>query len=179
MRLRSVVTIFLRHIKKSSIYSVKKSSIYSVKKSRFFNVDYPLPVPPKVCRIIDRRVIALATNGVLNSNVELSGRNGWKLFRHGLTEYIVKKRRIDGSWYMPMIRQLHVILVDPFVTILPDNMKRQVASACNRIYKVHAALRLPLPKTELTAYQDNVNACLEEIVGSFKIPVFNFTFTDA
>ena len=121
----------------------------------------------------------MAKHGVLNSNVELPGRNGWKLFRHGLTEYIVKRRRIDGSWYMPMIRQLHVILVDPSVTILPDKMKRQVTSACNRIYKVHAALRLPLAKTGLTAYQDNVNSCLEEVVGSFKIPVFNVTYTDA
>ena len=121
----------------------------------------------------------MAKHGVLNSNVELSGRNGWKLFRHGLTEYIVLKRRIDGSWCMPMIRQLHVILVDPCVTILSDKMKRQVASACNRIYQVHAALRLPLAKTGLTAYQDNVNACLKEVVGSFKIPVFNVTYTDA
>ena len=79
----------------------------------------------------------------------------------------MQKRRIDGSWYMSMIRQLHVVLVDPLVTILPDNMKRKVASACNRIYQVHAALRLPLAKTALKAYQDNVNACLEEVVGSF------------
>ena len=107
----------------------------------------------------------MAKNGILNSNVELSGRNGWKLFRHEVTEYIVQKRRIDGSWYMPMIRQLHVVLVGPCVTILPDNMKRKVASACNRIYQVHAALRLPLAKTGLTAYQDNVNSCLEEVVG--------------
>ena len=64
----------------------------------------------------------MATNGVLNSNVELPGRSGWKLFRHGVTEYVVMKRRIDGSWYMPMIRQLHVVLVDPDVTLLPGNM---------------------------------------------------------
>ena len=111
--------------------------------------------------------MAIATNGVLNSNVELSGRNGWKLFRHGVTEYVVKKRRIDGSWYMPMIRQLHVVLVDPAVTLLPGNMKQKVASACNRIYEVHAALRLPVAKTQLTAYQDTVNTCLEEFVGLF------------
>jgi len=112
-------------------------------------------------------VIALTKNGILNSNVEIAGRNGWKLFNYGVTEFIDKKRRIDGSWYMPMIRQLHVILVDPQVTLLRDDVKRKVADACASIYAVHAALRLPLLKSGVAKYQDTVNGCLDKIVGSY------------
>ena len=113
-------------------------------------------------------MLAFVTKGVANSNVELSARNGWKLFPHGVTEFIVMKRRIDGSWWMPIIRQLHVILVDPSVTILPDDVKALVASACTSIYAVHAALRLPVPKMGLPAYQAQIDTCLEKIVGLFK-----------
>jgi len=107
-------------------------------------------------------VIAFAKNGILNSNVELGGRNGWKLFRYGVSEFIERKRRIDGSWYMPMIRQLHVILVDPQVELLRDDVKRKVADACISIYEVHAALRLPLLKSGTTEYQGTVNGCLDK-----------------
>ena len=112
-------------------------------------------------------MIALAKNGILNSNVELAGRNEWKLFNYGVTEFLDKKRRIDGSWYMPMIRQLHVILVDPQVTLLRDDVKRKVADACTSIYAVRAALRLPLLKSDIAKYQDTVNGCLDKIIGSY------------
>ena len=114
--------------------------------------------------------MAFVMKGVTNSNVELPARNGWKLFPHGVTEFIVMRRRIDGSWWMPIIRQLHVILIDPLVTILPDDVKALVARACTSIYAVHAALRLPVPKTGLVAYQAQIDTCLDQIVGTFLGP---------
>ena len=63
-----------------------------------------------VCRRIDKMVLKVASSHALNSNVELGERSGFKLFRHGITNYLLKKRRIDGGWYISILRHLHVAL---------------------------------------------------------------------
>jgi hypothetical protein len=63
-----------------------------------------------VCRRIDKMVLKVASSHTLNSNVELGERSGFKLFRHGITDYLLKKRRIDGGWYISILRHLHVAL---------------------------------------------------------------------
>ena len=64
----------------------------------------------KVCRRIDASVLQVATSHTQNSNVELGERSGFKLFRHGVSDYLLKKRRIDGGWYISILRHLHVAL---------------------------------------------------------------------
>jgi len=64
----------------------------------------------KVCRRIDSFVLKVASSNTLNSNVEMGERSGFKLFNHGVTDYLSKKRRIDGGWYISILRHLHVAL---------------------------------------------------------------------
>jgi hypothetical protein len=64
----------------------------------------------QVCRRIDRLVMDVANQHTLNSNVEIKERSGFKLFPHGVTDYLLKKRCIDGGWYISILRHLHVVL---------------------------------------------------------------------
>jgi len=114
----------------------------------------------KVCRRIDKFVVNVAGTNTLNSNVEIGERSGFKLFRHGVTEYLLKSRRIDGGWYISILRHLHVAVCTTPDFFQPTE-RAKVAAACLMCYKVHAALRLPLKKDNLDEYQDDIDTLLE------------------
>ncbi len=45
-----------------------------------------------------------------NTNVEISERDGFKLFKNGFADYVRNGSRIDGGWHMSITRHLHVWL---------------------------------------------------------------------
>ena len=90
----------------------------------------------KVCRRIDRLVLKIASSATQNSNVEIGERSGFKLFRHGITDYLMKKRRIDGGWYISILRHLHVALCTS-TEFFPNRERAKVAMACILCVKVH------------------------------------------
>jgi hypothetical protein len=105
----------------------------------------------------------VANSPAQNGNVELGERSGLKLFNHGITEYLLNFRRIDGGWYISMIRQLQVCLCttnEYFNAVL----RRDVAVAMELCIKVHTNLRLRVKKTEIQQYQDTINELLDRSV---------------
>jgi hypothetical protein len=96
----------------------------------------------KVCRRIDRLVLKIASSDTQNSNVEVGERSGFKLFRHGVTDYLLKKRRIDGGWYISILRHLHVVLCTS-TQFFPSIERAKVAAACTLCAKVHAGCVVP------------------------------------
>ena len=91
----------------------------------------------------------------LNANVELRGRGAFVLFPFGVTEFLLQPRRIDGSWYVSILRRLWVVLCGSTSFFLrPERL--QVASAIATCLKVHASLRHPVLKAELGLYQDQI-----------------------
>jgi hypothetical protein len=125
----------------------------------FYHIAHVPSPRPQVCRRIDRAVIRVANKYTQNTNVEIGERSGFRLFRHGVTEYLRKKRRVDGGWYISILRHLHVALCT--TTKFFDPVQRaQVAAACSLCIKVHCSLRLPLPKKDVDAYQEDINRLL-------------------
>jgi hypothetical protein len=101
----------------------------------------------------------VATRHTQNTNVEIGERSGFRIFRHGVTDYLQKKRRIDGGWYISILRHLHVVLCTTTVFFQPVERKL-VAAACALCIKVHCNLRLPLAKANVDAYQEDINKLL-------------------
>ena len=114
----------------------------------------------KVCRNIDRIVLRVAASNTLNSNVELGERSGFKQFRHGVTEYLRNARRIDGGWYISILRHLHVALCTTPDFFQPYE-RAKVGAACALCIRVHCALRLPLKKHSVEMYQETINELLK------------------
>ena len=98
-----------------------------------------------------------------NCNVELGERSGFKRFKHGCTDYLQNFRRIDGGWYISMIRQLQVCFYTTDEFFNPST-RRDVAKACALCIEVHTSLRLPVRKDGLRQYQDNINELLRRSV---------------
>ena len=116
----------------------------------------------KMCREVDLFICGLATTCTSNKNVELGGRDGFKLFRHGITGYIRGHRRIDGGWHIAMARQLNVFLCTSQWLTAPT--KRKLGQAYHLLFEVHSALRMPVPKQKLQEYQDTINELLLVLV---------------
>ena len=90
-------------------------------------------------------------------------RSGFKAFPHGITDYLRKNRRIDGGWYISIIRHFHVIMcVDN--QFLPSRERAQVAFACDLCVQVHVNLKTPLHKNNVQEYQETINALLDIVV---------------
>lgn len=62
----------------------------------------------QVCRRVDMFVCNLYIKSTANKNVELNGRDNFKLFQHGITHFIRKVRRIDGGWHISIARHLQI-----------------------------------------------------------------------
>jgi len=116
----------------------------------------------KVCRLVDEFVTKLAATCPSNKNVELGGRDGFKLFQHGITNFIRGGRRIDGGWHIAMARHLHLFMCTSDLLTLP--MKKKIGRAYQLLFRVHAALRMPVLKQELPEYQHMINDLLVRMV---------------
>ena len=120
----------------------------------------------KICREVDNFVLALAAACPSNKNVELGGRDGFKLFHYGLTSYIRGKRRIDGGWHIAIARHLHLFLCTSDLMTLPQ--KKKLGRAYHLLFQVQLVLSTVdklnfVPCTRMphfiTLYITNVTFC--------------------
>ena len=65
----------------------------------------------------------MALNNVSNKNVELGGKNGFKLFHKGIAHWIRKAISVDGGFHISMSRQLVVFLCT--MDRLPMELKKK------------------------------------------------------
>jgi hypothetical protein len=85
-----------------------------------------------------------------------------KFFPHGLSHFIRLGRRIDGGWHIAIARHLHIFVGT--TDMLCAETKAQFSRAYNLLFQVHASLRLPVRKDELSQYQTNINDLLDAMV---------------
>ncbi len=86
--------------------------------------------------------------------MELRGKNGFKLFPNGIAHIIRNGISVDGSFHIAMARHLHVYLPVCNLDIIPMDMKQTFGRAYELLFQVHASLRLPVKKCDLTEYQN-------------------------
>ena len=110
----------------------------------------------EVCRDIDAYVTRVAAAAPSNSNAELQHRNSFQTFPHGITEYARNKRRIDGSWWISIVRHLHICVCTTSLFFSPPDRKK-VARACALCYAVHENLAGPLLKADVGTYQGTID----------------------
>ena len=87
--------------------------------------------------------------------MELRGKNGFKLFPNGIAHIIRNGISVDGSFHIAMTRHLHVYLCN--LDIIPTDMKQTFGRAYELLFQVHASLRLPVNKCDLTEYQNTID----------------------
>jgi hypothetical protein len=97
-----------------------------------------------------------------NKNVELCGRDAMKLFPHGISHFIRLGRRIDGGWHVAIGRHLQIFV--GCTDMLSEETKAQFARAYDLLFHVHASLRLPVRKDQLSQYQESINDLLDAMV---------------
>ena len=116
----------------------------------------------QVCRRVDMFVCNLYIKSTANKNVELNGRDNFKLFQHGITHFIRKVRRIDGGWHISIARHLQIFLGN--TNMIGAASKEKYAVAYDLVFAVHTNLRLPVLKQGLADYQDTINGLLHALV---------------
>ena len=98
----------------------------------------------------------VARQNVINKNVELRGKNGFKLFPKGIAHIIRNGISVDGSFHIAMARYLHVYLCN----LEPMDMQQMFGRAYELLFQVHSILRLPVKKCELKAYQNTIDSLM-------------------
>jgi hypothetical protein len=109
-------------------------------------------------RLLDKFVTNVAEACPTNKNVELGGRDGFKLFPYGVSGYVRGHRRIDGGWHIAIARHLHIFMCTSDLLTLPK--KKKIGKAYELLFQIYAALRMPLVKHEIAAYQNTINELL-------------------
>ena len=107
--------------------------------------------------------MSIARSSADNCNVELGERSGFKRFNHGITDFLRNFRRIDGGWYISMVRQLHVCLCTT-TEYFNATTRRDIAKAFETCVRVHTNLRCPVRKDGLKDYQWLINDLLTRMV---------------
>ena len=59
-----------------------------------------------VTRLIDASFAKTFNERLLNSNVEVNGRDCFQCFPHGVVGFLLDKRRLNAKWYGPLSDQL-------------------------------------------------------------------------
>jgi hypothetical protein len=118
----------------------------------------------QVCRLLNEFVQNVALQNVSNKNVELGGKNGFKLSYNGIAHWIRKQISVDSGFHIAMARQMNVFLCT--MELLPMEMKQLFGSAYSLLFQVHANLRMPVRKLHIAEYQDTIDtllACMKSI----------------
>lgn len=97
-----------------------------------------------------------------NKNVEVGGRDGFKTFPHGVSNWIRNERRINGGWHVAIARHLHVYLSTS--PLLPRATRAKIGEAYSLLLEVHSSLRYAVQKTDLPRYQGVINDLLKAMV---------------
>ena len=93
---------------------------------------------------IDEAVMAMAKARARCSNIELEDIGQFLHFKHGLTEFLHKDRRLNAQRYVPGVRLLQLALASsPFLT---PKEKAHYFALCDLLYEVQQALSRPLSK---------------------------------
>jgi hypothetical protein len=111
---------------------------------------------------VDDFIIDIARSTTPSKNIQLGGRDGFKTFSHGITNWIRKKRRIDGGWHIAMARQLRLFFCT--TVLLTRELQIQIGEAYDLLMKVHTAVRIAVPKNSLPVYQAVINDLLDAMV---------------
>ncbi len=94
--------------------------------------------------------------------MEISERDGFKLFKNGFADYVRNGNRIDGGWHMSITRHLHVWLCTS--DVLSRDKKLLCATACSKLYEVDAFLRWPVKRSKLAYYSLLIDELLHILV---------------
>ena len=109
-----------------------------------------------MCREVDAFFVRVALHLPSCKNAELGGRDGMKVFAHGITCYMLPKiRRINGGWWVSIARQLRIFLC--CTDIISVETRKKLSNALRLLLRVHHALRGPVLKNELQKYDDTIN----------------------
>ena len=112
----------------------------------------------QVCRQLDQFVEGVAAANITNKNIELRGKNGFKLFNTGISHIVRNGISVDGAYHISMARHLHVYLCN--LDLLPTAIRQKLGRAYELLFQVHNNLRLPVKKTDIHAYQSIVDSLL-------------------
>ena len=102
--------------------------------------------------------MTVARENVNNKNVELRGKNSFKLFTNGISHWIRNGISVDGGYHIAMARHLHVYICN--LEYLPLVMKQKFGRAYELLMEVHNNLRMPLKKVNLGEYQNTIDSLL-------------------
>ena len=116
----------------------------------------------QACRRVDRFFANVAGVTPPNKNVELGGRDGFKLFPRGVTHWVRNERRINGGWHVAIARHMHVFFAT--TDVLPEEDTTRVGEAYSLLLVVHQGLRNPVEKNAGRQYQGAVNDLLQVMV---------------
>jgi len=102
--------------------------------------------------------VTVARENVNNKNVELRGKNSFKLFTNGISHWIRNGISVDGGYHIAMARHLHVYICN--LEYLPLVMKQKFGRAYELLMEVHNNLRMPVKKVNLGEYQNTIDSLL-------------------
>ena len=102
--------------------------------------------------------MTVARENVNNKNVELRGKNSFKLFTNGISHWIRNGISVDGGYHIAMARHLHVYICN--LEYLPLEMKQKFGRAYELLMEVHNNLRMPLKKVNIGEYQNTIDSLL-------------------
>jgi hypothetical protein len=99
-----------------------------------------------VLDFIDDALREFARSNARCSDVELNNIGKWMYFAGGVTDGLVgaKDKRLNGMFYWPMLRQIHVALASS--NLLTKMEKIQLFGACDLCYQVIELVHNPVPK---------------------------------
>ena len=118
---------------------------------------YSVFMSVQVCRRIDQFVCGLYKSASPNKNVELHGRDAFKLFQHGITHFILSRKRVDGGWHISMARQLHIFFASS--DMVQPALKKKLNKAFRLLFSVHTSLRLSVRKNRIDDIKRKLMIC--------------------
>jgi hypothetical protein len=107
---------------------------------------------------LDEFVEGVALQNVTNKNIELRGKNGFKLFHNGFSHIVRNGISVDGAFHIAVARHLHVYLCN--LDILSNALKERFGRAYDLLAQVHSNLRLPLKKECVMEYQNTIDTLM-------------------
>ena len=107
--------------------------------------------------------MCVAASMPTNKNVELDGRDGLKLFPHGICSYFIPNlTRINGGWWISIARHLRMFYC--FTTLVPNSRRLVFGEALKMVLEAHHLTRNPVPKAAINEYKNHMEECLKQVI---------------
>lgn len=98
-----------------------------------------------------------------NKNVELEGRDGLKLFPHGICCYFIPNlTRINGGWWISIARHLRMFYC--FTNLVGNASKIIFGEALTMVLEAHHMTRNPVRKDQINEYKKHMEKCVEVVI---------------